>query len=80
MHFSSLKSLAVSLPEAGLAVVNHVSGSQAGVARAYQRPNWKQEKGKALDDWNRHLVRTVGDAVLYCDAPQVEPPPFSRAS
>src|SRR3546814_14570287 len=38
------------------AVLNHVSGSRAGVAGVYQRHDWKDEKRNALNDWNKHLV------------------------
>jgi len=41
------------------AVLNHVSGSRAGVAGVYQRHDWKDEKVKALDDWNDYLVRIL---------------------
>lgn len=41
------------------AVLNHVSGSRAGVAGVYQRHDWKDEKAEALDDWNDHLVQIL---------------------
>lgn len=41
------------------AVLNHVSGSRAGVAGVYQRHDWKDEKVKALDDWNDYLARIL---------------------
>lgn len=41
------------------AVLNHVGGSRAGVAGIYQRHDWKEEKRKALDDWNNHLARLL---------------------
>ncbi len=41
------------------AVLNHVSGSRAGVAGVYQRHDWKDEKAKALKDWNDHLVQIL---------------------
>ena len=44
------------------AVLNHVSGSRAGVAGVYQRHDWKEEKRHALDDWNKHLVCVLRDA------------------
>lgn len=37
------------------ALLNHVSGSRAGVAGIYQRHDWKPEKVAALDAWNAHL-------------------------
>lgn len=36
------------------AVLNHVSGSRAGVAGIYQRHDWANEKRDALDSWARH--------------------------
>lgn len=41
------------------AVLNHVSGSRAGVAGVYQRHDWKEEKVQALGDWNDHLTRIL---------------------
>ncbi|MDF1836080.1 MAG: integrase, partial [Alteraurantiacibacter sp. bin_em_oilr2.035] len=41
------------------AVLNHVSGSRAGVAGIYQRHDWKDEKREALNDWNKHLVKIL---------------------
>lgn len=37
------------------AVLNHVSGSKAGVAGIYQRHDWKDEKRSALNAWARFL-------------------------
>jgi hypothetical protein len=37
------------------AILNHVSGSRAGVAGIYQRHDWKDEKRAALDAWSRRL-------------------------
>ncbi len=37
------------------AVLNHVSGSRAGVAGVYQRHNWAAEKRHALDRWGDAL-------------------------
>lgn len=41
------------------AVLNHVSGSKAGVAGVYQRHDWKEEKRTALDSWAVELDRIV---------------------
>ena len=38
------------------AVLNHLSGSRAGVAGIYQRHDWRDEKRQALADWNDHLL------------------------
>jgi integrase len=38
------------------AVLNHVSGSRAGVVGIYQRHDWSAEKRAALDAWARHVL------------------------
>ena len=38
------------------AVVNHLSGSGAGVVGIYQRHDWAEEKRSALDEWSAHLL------------------------
>ena len=50
------------------AVLNHVSGSRAGVAGIYQRHNWKTEKEEALRDWGNHIA-----ALLAGPPPQADP-------
>jgi integrase len=37
------------------AVLNHVSGTRAGVVGIYQRHDWSAEKRAALDAWARHI-------------------------
>jgi hypothetical protein len=47
------------------AVLNHVSGSRAGIVGIYQRHEWASEKRGALDAWAAHvmaLVRRCGPA------------------
>jgi integrase len=44
------------------AVLNHVSGSRAGVAAIYQRHDWKPEKRQALAAWNDHVISAVAQA------------------
>ncbi len=48
------------------AVLNHVSGSRAGVVGIYQRHDWAEEKREALHLWGEHLwavvARASGDA------------------
>ena len=56
------------------AVLNHLSGSRAGVVGIYQRHDWAEEKRAALDAWSAHLLaaaegRLTAGKVL----------PFSRA-
>jgi integrase len=41
------------------AVLNHVSGSRAGVVGIYQRHNWADEKRAALDAWGAYVAVLV---------------------
>lgn len=41
------------------AILNHVSGSRAGVAGVYQRHDWRDEKRDALNAWAAHVERAV---------------------
>jgi integrase len=44
------------------AVLNHVSGSKAGVAGIYQKHHWQDEKRSALDAWAKHVAAiTAGE-------------------
>ncbi|MDB5693084.1 MAG: intA 4 [Alphaproteobacteria bacterium] len=45
------------------AVLNHVSGSKNGIVGVYQRYDWAEEKGGALDAWSEHIAKLVGSAV-----------------
>ena len=56
------------------AVLNHLSGSRAGVVGIYQRHDWAKEKRAALDAWSAHLL-TVAEGRLLA----VKVLPFSRA-
>jgi integrase len=38
------------------AVLNHLSGSRAGIVGIYQRHDWAEEKRAALDAWSAHLL------------------------
>ncbi|MCL6741569.1 site-specific integrase [Sphingomonas sp. RB56-2] len=40
-------------------VLNHISGSRAGIVGVYQRHDWAEEKTEALDRWNAHLEAVV---------------------
>jgi integrase len=42
-------------------VLNHVSGSFAGVVGIYQRHDFAGEKRKALELWSNHVATVVGD-------------------
>jgi integrase len=51
------------------AVLNHISGSRAGIAGVYQRHDWAAEKRAALDAWATHVLavaeqRSVTDNVV----------------
>jgi hypothetical protein len=39
------------------AVLNHISGSRAGIVGVYQRHDWADEKRAALDAWAIHVKR-----------------------
>ena len=41
------------------AVLNHVSGSRAGIVGVYQRHDYATEKRAALDAWGQHVVALV---------------------
>jgi integrase len=41
------------------AVLNHISGSRAGIAGVYQRHEWTTEKRGALDAWAAHVLTIV---------------------
>lgn len=59
------RSLATGLQRLGVrlevteAVLNHVSGSKAGIVRVYQRHTWSAEKRAALDAWGAHVAALV---------------------
>jgi integrase len=58
---TGLQKLGVKL-EVTEAVLNHVSGSRAGVVGVYQRHDWAAEKRAALDAWAAHVERLVKGA------------------
>ncbi len=41
------------------AVLNHVSGSRAGIVGVYQRHEWADEKRAALNAWGAHVAAIV---------------------
>jgi hypothetical protein len=41
------------------AVLNHISGSRAGIAGVYQRHDWAVEKRSALDSWAAYVLAAV---------------------
>ena len=55
---ANLQKLGVRL-EVTEAVLNHVSGSRAGIVGIYQRHEWATEKPQALDVWARRLDAIV---------------------
>ena len=56
------------------AVLNHLSGSRAGVVGIYQRHDWAEEKRAALDAWSAHLLAAAEGRLTA-----VKVLPFSRA-
>jgi integrase len=58
---TNLQRLGVRL-EVTEAVLNHVSGSRAGIVGVYQRHEWAAEKRQALDAWARRLETIVSGA------------------
>jgi integrase len=51
---TNLQKMGVKL-EVTEAVLNHVSGTRAGIVSLYQRHDYRDEKRQALDAWARHL-------------------------
>jgi integrase len=43
------------------AILNHISGSRAGLVGVYQRHDWKDEKAAALAAWAAHVRTVVAD-------------------
>jgi hypothetical protein len=56
------------------AVLNHLSGSRAGVVGICQRHDWAEEKRAALDVWSAHLLAAAEGRL-----PAGKVLPFSRA-
>ena len=48
------------------AVLNHLSGSRAGVVGIYQRHDWAVEKRAAFDAWSAHLLTAVEGQADRC--------------
>ena len=55
---TGLQKLGVRL-EVTEAVLNHVSGSRAGIVGVYQRHEWADEKRAALNAWGEHVAAIV---------------------
>ena len=55
---TGLQRLAIRL-EVTEAVLNHVSGTRAGIVGVYQRHDWAEEKKAALEAWSKHLMAAV---------------------
>jgi hypothetical protein len=53
-----MQSLGVRL-EVTEAILNHVSGSRAGIVGVYQRHDWKAEKRAALNAWGERVAAIV---------------------
>ena len=41
------------------AVLNHISGSRAGIVGVYQRNSWAEEKRAALNAWGERVAAIV---------------------
>jgi integrase len=67
---TGLQKLGVRL-EVTEAVLNHISGSRAGVVGIYQRHSWADEKRAALNAWGAHVAaivegrKTGGNVVVF---------------
>jgi hypothetical protein len=46
------------------AVLNHISGSRAGIRGVYQQHDWAAEKRAALDGWAAHVVSITEDRFI----------------
>ena len=57
---TNLQKLGVRL-EVTEAVLNHVSGSRAGIVGVYQRHTWADEKRAALNAWADRVAQIVGE-------------------
>ena len=55
---TGLQKLGVRL-EVTESVLNHVSGSRAGIVGVYQRHEWAEEKRAALNTWGEHVAAIV---------------------
>lgn len=49
------------------AVLNHVSGSRAGIVGVYQRHDWAEEKRDALEKWAKEVKRIADSQLLNTD-------------
>jgi integrase len=55
------------------AVLNHVSGSRAGIVGVYQRHDWKDEKRSALAAWARHVDLITGQVPASENVTELRP-------
>lgn len=58
------------------AILNHVSGSRAGVAGVYQRHDWADEKRAALSLWAQAIKRPIRGGTLTKARPRGGKPPL----
>jgi integrase len=49
------------------AVLNHISGSKAGIVGIYQRHDWADEKRAALDLWATHVAALIAPKVVEAE-------------
>jgi hypothetical protein len=58
-------------------VLNHVSGTRAGILGVYQRHDYREQRKAAVLNWERHVRRVVGLSVM---AAKVDVQPVALAS
>ena len=63
---TGLQKLGVRL-EVTEAVLNHVSGSRAGIVGIYQRHEWTEEKKVALNAWGAHVAALIDGREAACN-------------
>lgn len=49
------------------AVLNHISGSKAGIVGIYQRHDWAEEKRAALDLWASHVAGLIAPKMVSAE-------------
>ena len=64
---TGLQNLGVRL-EVTEAVLNHISGSKAGIVGIYQRHDWADEKRAALDLWASHVAGLISPKAVGVEA------------
>ena len=60
------------------AVLNHLSGSRAGVVGIYQRHDWAEEKRAGLDAWSAHLLAAAEGRLTAVQGVAIQPSALRR--